>query len=219
MTRFTSLAWTRRSVTCCRCGAHAARARRACSMPRAELRAARAARASVHLLTPLTSSRPPLLSRLEPQARQHARGGGRSAAAGGPAGGRPGSRDSSQHTRSTTEHCSEQEAPPLGLVAGPGPASVQPPNFLGSISEQGSTGEAGRGHDGPAACCASATPCLLHSQPRRSFNRGTPPRCPACPLPTYPHPLASHPTPPHPPAILQQATPCLTLPCLLAWAP
>ncbi|PSC70953.1 transcription factor MYB44-like isoform B [Micractinium conductrix] len=74
------------------------------------------------------------------QARQHARGGGRSAAAGGPAGGRPGSRDSSQHTRSTTEHCSEQEAPPLGLVAGPGPASVQPPNFLGSISEQGSTG-------------------------------------------------------------------------------
>jgi hypothetical protein len=71
------------------------------------------------------------------QARQHARG---AASRGAPAAGRPGAShdSSSQHTRSTTEHCSEQEG-----GAAFGGAWAAPPPFLRSLSSHsGSTGGA-----------------------------------------------------------------------------
>jgi hypothetical protein len=66
------------------------------------------------------------------QARQHARGlapGGKAA----------GSRDSSQHTRSTTEHCSEQDGMLL-VGSAAAAAGLAPAHFMRAVSASGSTG-------------------------------------------------------------------------------
>ena len=66
------------------------------------------------------------------QARQHARGlapGGKAA----------GSRDSSQHTRSTTEHCSEQDGMLL-VGSAAAAAGLAPEYFMRAVSASGSTG-------------------------------------------------------------------------------
>lgn len=156
----------------------------------------------------INASRQPLL-----QARQTARGGSAGGAArlGAPGGGRTGSRDSSQHTRSTTEHCSEQE-PALGTAAAAAAAVAAAPPFFRSLSSSGSTGKEGQQVAHQVCAPSGGLPEGASSEPRTLVLGGY-----SGPLPCQ-HPRATAhreppASPPLPPLPCPQATPCLIPPC------